>query len=50
MREYYDNMKKYPSPSKVKNRAAPSESSIEDNTKTQSVEAGACLDTPEEAK
>ena len=50
MREYYDNMKKYPSPSKVKNRAAPSEPSIEDTTKTQSVDAGECLDTPEKAK
>jgi len=51
MREYYDDkMKSYPSPSKKANRAESSESSIVDNTKTKSVEAGVCLDKPEEAK
>tara|TARA_R110000744_G_scaffold97650_4_gene188727 strand:+ start:452 stop:658 length:207 start_codon:yes stop_codon:yes gene_type:complete len=50
MKDYYDSMKKYPSPSKQVNRAAPSESSVKDDTKTKSVEAGACLDKPEEAK
>jgi hypothetical protein len=50
MREYYDAQKKYPSPSKQVNRAAPSESSVQDDTRTKSVEAGVCLDTPEKAK
>tara|TARA_R110001583_G_scaffold27640_2_gene98531 strand:- start:16 stop:243 length:228 start_codon:yes stop_codon:yes gene_type:complete len=41
MREYYDDkMKAYPSPSKKGNRAEPSEPSIVDNTRTQSVTAG----------
>ena len=50
MREYYDKMKGYPSPSKKANRAEPSEPSMVDNTRTQSVKAGECLDKPEEAK
>ena len=50
MREYYDKMKGYPSPSKKANRAQPSESSMTDTTRTKSVEAGVCLDKPEEAK
>tara|TARA_R100000541_G_scaffold39540_1_gene47304 strand:- start:575 stop:784 length:210 start_codon:yes stop_codon:yes gene_type:complete len=51
MREYYDDkMKKYPSPSKKANRAAPSEPKMVDNTRTESVKAGECLDKPEEAK
>jgi|TARA_R100001463_G_scaffold13880_1_gene37026 hypothetical protein len=50
MREYYDKMKKYGSPSPKKTKAAPSFPSVEDNTKTQSVEAGYCLDEPEKAK
>ena len=40
----------YPSPSKKVNRSAPSEPKMVDNTKTQTVEAGSCLDKPEEAK
>mgnify|MGYP003630868214 CR=1 len=50
MREYYDKMKSFPSPSKQSNKASPSESSIVDNTRTKSVEAGSCLATPEKAK
>tara|TARA_R110000744_G_scaffold96444_1_gene186373 strand:+ start:5560 stop:5769 length:210 start_codon:yes stop_codon:yes gene_type:complete len=51
MREYYeDKMKAYSSPSKKSNRPEPSESSIVDNTRTQSVKAGECLDKPKEAK
>ena len=50
MREFYDSMKKYPSPSPKKAKAAPSFPSVEDKTRTQSVKAGACLDTPEKAK
>tara|TARA_R110000803_G_scaffold162255_3_gene225925 strand:+ start:4445 stop:4651 length:207 start_codon:yes stop_codon:yes gene_type:complete len=50
MREYYEASKKYPAPSKQNNRAAPSEPSMQDDTRTQSVEAGVCLDKPEEAK
>ena len=50
MREYYDAQKKYPSPSKQVNRSAPSDPSMTDDTRTQSVEAGVCLDKPEEAK
>ena len=42
--------KDYPSPSKKVNRAAPSEPKIVDTTKIKSVEAGSCLDKPEEAK
>tara|TARA_R110000744_G_scaffold130611_2_gene238286 strand:+ start:643 stop:849 length:207 start_codon:yes stop_codon:yes gene_type:complete len=50
MREFYDSMKKYPSPSPKKAKAEPSFPSVEDKTRTQSVKAGACLDTPEKAK
>tara|TARA_R100001369_G_scaffold4674_2_gene13257 strand:+ start:690 stop:896 length:207 start_codon:yes stop_codon:yes gene_type:complete len=50
MREYYDKMKSFPSPSKQSNRSESSESSITDNTKTESVKAGVCLDTPQKAK
>ena len=51
MREYYDDkMKKYPSPSPKKSKAAPSFPSVEDSTKTESVKAGECLETPEKAK
>ena len=50
MRDYYDAQKKYPSPSKQVNRAAPSEPSTQDDTRTKSVEAGKVLDTPEKAK
>jgi hypothetical protein len=50
MREYFDKTKGYPSPSKKVNRAESSESAIVDNTRTKSVKAGACLDTPEKAK
>ena len=49
MRNYYDN-DKYPSPSPKKTKASPSFPSVEDTTKTKSVEAGYCLDEPEEAK
>lgn len=49
MRDYYDN-DKYPSPSPKKTKASPSFPSVEDTTKTQSVQAGECLDKPEEAK
>ena len=42
--------KDYPSPSKKVNKAAPSEPKMVDNTKTQSVTAGECLDKPEESK
>jgi len=41
MREYYDDkMKAYPSPSKKANRAEPSEPTMVDNTRTQSVKEG----------
>ena len=40
MRDYFDGMKKYPSPSKKVNRPAPSEPAMVDNTRTQSVTAG----------
>jgi hypothetical protein len=50
MREYYDKMKSFPSPSKQSNRSAPSKSSMTDTTRTESVTAGVCLDTPEKAK
>jgi|TARA_R110002072_G_scaffold50433_1_gene135866 hypothetical protein len=49
MRDYYDS-DKYPSPSQKKTKASPSFPSVEDTTKTQSVQAGECLDKPEEAK
>ena len=49
MREYYDN-DKYPSPSPKKTKAEPSFPSVEETTKTESVEAGYCLDEPEKAK
>ena len=49
MRDYYGN-DKYPSPSPKKTTAAPSFPSVEDDTKTKSVEAGYCLDEPEKAK
>ena len=49
MRDYYGN-DKYPSPSPKKTKAAPSFPSVEDDTKTKSVEAGYCLDEPEKAK
>ena len=49
MRDYYDS-DKYPSPSPKKAKAAPSFPSVKDDTKTKSVEAGACLDEPEKAK
>jgi hypothetical protein len=49
MRKYYDN-DKYPSPSPKKTKPAPSFPSVEDSTKTQSVKAGECLETPEKAK
>ena len=50
MREYYDKTKSFPSPSKKANRSAPSDPAVQDSTRTQSVEAGACLAKPEEAK
>ncbi len=49
MRDYYGN-DKYPSPSPKKTKTAPSFPSVEDDTKTKSVEAGYCLDEPEKAK
>ena len=49
MRDYYGN-DKYPSPSPKKTKATPSFPSVEDDTKTKSVEAGYCLDEPEKAK
>ena len=50
VRDYFDKMKKYPSPSKQVNKPDPSEPKMVDSTKTQSVKAGVCLDEPEEAK
>jgi|TARA_R100000365_G_C2719656_1_gene52570 hypothetical protein len=50
MREYYDKLKKYPSPSPKKAKADPSFPSVKDTTKTKSIEAGYCLDKPEKAK
>tara|TARA_R100001369_G_scaffold10845_1_gene24132 strand:- start:2061 stop:2270 length:210 start_codon:yes stop_codon:yes gene_type:complete len=51
MREYYDNRHgDYPSPSKKATRSAPSDSAMQDSTRTESVKAGECLDKPEEAK
>jgi len=50
MREYYDKMRSYSSPSKRVNKAAPSASSPVDSTRTKSVKEGVCLDTPEKAK
>ena len=49
MRDYYGN-DKYPSPSPKKTKAAASFPTMKDDTKTQSVKAGECLDKPEEAK
>ena len=49
MRDYYGN-DKYPSPSHKKTKAAPSFPTMKDDTKTQSVKAGECLDKPEKAK
>ena len=40
MRDYFDKMKKYPSPSKQVNKPDPSEPKMVDSTKTQSVTAG----------
>ena len=50
MREYYDKMKSFPSPSEQSNRSESSESSIKDNTRTKTVTAGVCLDKPQKAK
>tara|TARA_R110000737_G_C14314678_1_gene438569 strand:+ start:340 stop:546 length:207 start_codon:yes stop_codon:yes gene_type:complete len=50
MREYFDDMKKYPSPSKKANRSEPSESAVVDSTRIESVKAGECLDEPEKAQ
>ena len=40
MRDYFDGMKKYPSPSKKVNRPEPSEPAMVDSTRTQSVKEG----------
>jgi hypothetical protein len=50
MREYYDKMRSYSSPSKRVNKAEPSASSPVDSTRTKSVKEGVCLDKPQEAK